>query len=111
MATKNKKKRKDPQLYTYDKYECWWEDHSSDCQWKPIKEAEKDKIYITCRLAKKKIVMTQKICLYTGANNTTETVFISKFEHCPPTMRCVYEPNKKAPLIQEMLKSIEESMR
>ena len=43
MATKNKKKRKDPQLYTYDKYECWWEDHSSDCQWKPIKEAEKDK--------------------------------------------------------------------
>jgi len=75
------------------------------------KETEKDKIYITCRLAKKKIVMTQKICLYTGANNTTETVFISKFEHCPPTMRCVYEPNKKAPLIQEMLKSIEESMR
>ena len=75
------------------------------------KEAEKDKIYITCRLAKKKIVMTQKICLYTGANNTTETIFISKFEHCPPTIQCVYEPNKKAPLIQEMLKSIEESMR
>jgi len=43
MATRNKKKRKDPQLYTYDKYECWWEDHSSDCQWKAIKEAEKDK--------------------------------------------------------------------
>ena len=43
MATRNKKKRKDPQLYTYDKYECWWEDHASDCQWKAIKDAEKDK--------------------------------------------------------------------
>ena len=39
MAIKNK--RKDPKLYTYDKYECWWEDHASDCQWKAIKEAEK----------------------------------------------------------------------
>mgnify|MGYP001365918278 CR=1 FL=1 len=38
MAIKNK--RKDPQLYTYDKYECWYEDHASDCQWKSIKEAE-----------------------------------------------------------------------
>ena len=42
MAHK-KNKRKDPQLYTYDKYECWWEDHSSACEWKSIKEAEKDK--------------------------------------------------------------------
>ena len=41
MAIKNK--RKDPQLYTYDKYECWYEDHASDCQWKSIKEAERDK--------------------------------------------------------------------
>ena len=48
MATRNKKKRKDPQLYTYDKYECWWEDHASDCQWKAIKEAEKDKPQICC---------------------------------------------------------------
>jgi hypothetical protein len=42
MAYK-KRKRQEPELYTYDKYECWWEDHSSDCEWKDIKEAEKDK--------------------------------------------------------------------
>tara|TARA_B100001287_G_scaffold274790_1_gene280885 strand:- start:2099 stop:2440 length:342 start_codon:yes stop_codon:yes gene_type:complete len=75
------------------------------------KEKEKDKIYVTCRLAKKKIVLTQKICLYQGPNKTTDTVFISRFEHCPPSMRCIYEPNKQAPMIQEMLESIEDAMR
>ena len=75
------------------------------------KEAEKDKIYVTCRLAKKKIVLTQKICLYQGANRTRETIFISKFEYCPRTIQCIYEPNKQAPMIQEMLESIEDAMR
>jgi len=42
MAYK-KRKRKDPVQYTYDWYDCWWEDASSDCVWKKIKEAEKDK--------------------------------------------------------------------
>ena len=75
------------------------------------KEAEKDKIYVTCRLAKKKIVLTQKIWLYQGANRTRETIFISKFEYCPRTIQCIYEPNKQAPMIQEMLESIEDAMR
>jgi len=75
------------------------------------KEAEKDKIYVTCRLAKKKIILTQKICFYTGTNNTTETIFISRFEYCPSEIRCIYEPNKKKPMVQEMFKSIEESLR
>ena len=75
------------------------------------KEQEKDKIYVICRLAKKKIVLTQKICLYQGPNKTTDTVFISRFEHCPRHMRCIYEPNKQAPIIEEMLQSIEDAMR
>ena len=75
------------------------------------KEAEKDKIFVTCRLAKKKVVLTQKVCFYLGPNKTTDTVFISRFEHCPPHMQCIYEPNKKAPMVQEMFKSIEESLR
>jgi hypothetical protein len=37
------KKRKDIQLYTYDRYECWWEDATSGCEWENIKEAEKSK--------------------------------------------------------------------
>ena len=41
MATKNK--RKDPKLYTYDKYECWWEDATSHSEWKDIQEAKLDK--------------------------------------------------------------------
>jgi hypothetical protein len=41
MASK-KIKRKDPYYYKLDKYECWWEDHASSCEWKDIKEASKD---------------------------------------------------------------------
>ena len=41
MGTKSK--IKDIPLYTYDKYECWWLDHASACEWKTIKDAEKDK--------------------------------------------------------------------
>ena len=41
MGTKSK--IKDTPLYSYDKYECWWEDHASACEWKSIKDAEKDK--------------------------------------------------------------------
>ena len=61
---------------------------------------DKDKIYVTCRLAKRKIVMTQKICIYTGANNTTETIFVDKWSVliCPNQMQCIYEPNKTVPL-------------
>ena len=76
-----------------------------------FKEKEKDKVYVTCRLARKKVVLAQKVCFYIGPNKTTDTIFISKFEYCPPSMQCIYEPNKKAPMIQEMFKSIEESLR
>ena len=72
---------------------------------------EKDKQYVTCRLAKKKIVLTQKICIYLGANKTTDTVFIDRFEYCPRQIKCVYEPNKSTPMIEEMMKSLEESLK
>lgn len=71
----------------------------------------KDKQLVTCRLAKKKIVKDQKICLFRGPNNTTDTVFIDRFELCPRTIKCIYEPNKSTPMIQEMMKSIEESLK
>ena len=72
---------------------------------------EKDKQYVTCRLAKKKIVLTQKICIYLGPNRTTDTVFIDRFEYCPRQIKCVYEPNKSTPMIEEMMKSMEESLK
>ena len=72
---------------------------------------EKDKQLVTCRLAKKKIVLTQKICIYLGPNKTTDTVFIDRFEHCPRQIKCVYEPNKSTPMIEEMMKSLEESLK
>ena len=72
---------------------------------------EKDKIYVNCRLAKRKIVLLQKICIYTGANNTTDTVFIDRFEYCPSQIQCIYEPNKSTPMIEEMMKSLEESLK
>ena len=72
---------------------------------------EKDKQLVTCRLAKKKIVLTQKICIYLGPNKTTDTVFIDRFEYCPRQIQCVYEPNKSTPMIEEMMKSLEESLK
>ncbi len=72
---------------------------------------DKDKVLVTCRLAKKKIVKTQKICIYLGPNKTTDTVFIDRFEYCPRQIKCVYEPNKSTPMIEEMMKSLEESLR
>ncbi len=72
---------------------------------------EKDKVLVTCRLAKKKIVLTQKICIYLGPNRTTDTVFIDRFEYCPRQIKCVYEPNKSTPMIEEMMKSMEESLK
>ena len=55
--------------------------------------------------------MTQKICIYTGANNTTETVFVDKWEICPNQMQCIYEPNKTVPMIEQMMKSLEETLK
>jgi hypothetical protein len=37
-----KKKIKDLVLYEYDRYECWWEDATSGCEWKDRREAIKD---------------------------------------------------------------------
>tara|TARA_R110001592_G_scaffold315622_2_gene591699 strand:- start:355 stop:675 length:321 start_codon:yes stop_codon:yes gene_type:complete len=72
---------------------------------------EKDKILVNCLLAKRKIVLTQKICIYLGPNKTTDTVFIDRFEYCPRQIKCVYEPNKSTPMIEEMMKSMEESLK
>lgn len=76
--------------------------------WRGITEEKK---MVVCRLAKKKVVRDQKICLYMGANNTTETVFIDKFEFCPRQIQCVYEPEKDKPNILEMMESLEESLK
>ena len=72
---------------------------------------ELDKVFVTCRLAKRKIVLTQKICIYTGANNTNETIFVDRFEYCPRQIKCVYKPNKSVPMVEEMMKSLEETLR
>ena len=72
---------------------------------------EKDKQYVTCRLAKKRIVLTQKICIYLGPNKTNDTVFIDRFEYCPRQIKCIYEPNKSIPMIEEMMQSLENTLR
>ena len=75
--------------------------------WRGIVE---EKTVITCRLAKRKVIKNQKVCIFVGANNTNETIFIDKFEHCPSTIQCVYEPEKEKPNILEMMESLEESL-
>ena len=72
---------------------------------------EKDKQYVTCRLAKKRIVLTQKICIYIGPNKTNDTIFIDRFEYCPRQIQCIYQPNKSIPMIEEMMQSLEDTLR
>ena len=71
----------------------------------------KDKIYTTCRLSKRRIVGDQRICIYIGANGTNETIFNEKYEECPRTIQCIYEPNKSLPSINEMMNSLEKSLK
>ncbi len=73
--------------------------------------AAKDKIYTTCRLSKTKVVEDQRICIYIGANGTNETIFNEKYEECPRTIQCIYEPNKSLPSINEMMNSLEKSLK
>lgn len=69
------------------------------------------KTMVTCRLAKRKVIRDQKICIYLGANNTTDTIFIDKWEYCPRQIQCVYEPEKDTPNILEMMESLEKSLK
>lgn len=75
------------------------------------KLTEKDKIYTACRLSKRKVVKDQMICIYIGANGTNETIFNEKYEACPRTIQCIYEPNKSLPSIDEMMNSLEKSLK
>lgn len=70
-----------------------------------------DKQMVTCRLATKKIIRNQKICIFSGANNTTDTIFIDRFEYCPKQIKCVYRPDQEKPNILEMMESLEKSLK
>ena len=88
--------------------------HARAVDWTPMQKIWRgiveDKTMVTCRLAKRKVIREQKICIYTGANNTTDTIFIDKWEYCPRQIQCVYEPEKEKPNILEMMESLEESL-
>ena len=71
----------------------------------------KDKIYVICRLSKRKIVADKRICIYVGANGTNETIFNDRHAHCPTSIRCIYEPNRSLPSISEMMDSLEKSLK
>ena len=87
--------------------------HAHAVDWTPMQKIWRglveDKTMVTCRLAKRKVIREQKICIYLGANNTNETIFIDKWEYCPRQIDCVYEPEKDRPNILEMMESLEES--
>ena len=64
-----------------------------------------------CRLAGRKIVRTKKICVYKGAQNTTENAVVEKWDECPKEYWCKYEPNNKAISIYDVFESLEDAIK
>ena len=71
-----------------------------------------ERTYVACRLAGCEMIGEQRVCLYRGANNTTESVSYMPFEWIPTTYQCVYQPNKNPPLtLRETLDAIKEALQ
>ena len=71
-----------------------------------------ERTYVPCRLAGCEMIGEQRVCLYRGANNTTESVSYMVGEWIPTTYQCVYEPNKDPPLtLRETLDAIKEALQ
>jgi len=65
---------------------------------------------ITCRKAGCDRVDGKLLCVYKGANNTTESHFFETHQHLPSEIQCEYNPNSVVVSIREVIKSIREAM-
>ena len=66
--------------------------------------------YVVCRLKGCDIIDEQRVCIYHGANNTVDSVWLDPIEFFPKEIQCKYEPNeKKPPTVRETLDAIKKS--
>ena len=66
--------------------------------------------YVICRVKGCDIIDDQRVCIYHGANNTVDSVWLDPIEYFPKEIQCKYEPNeKKPPTVRETLDAIRKS--
>jgi hypothetical protein len=75
-----------------------------------LANAETRPEYVTCRLKGCEKIDGQRLCIYQGANNTVDHVWIDVHEFFPKEIQCKYDPkNEKPPSMRETFKQIEKS--
>ena len=66
----------------------------------------------TCRLASQILGNNQRVCVYTGANNTQYREYIPyDAGPCPRQYQCPYRPNKKPFDIKSVVRSIKKQFK
>tara|TARA_R100000654_G_scaffold16276_1_gene34273 strand:+ start:58 stop:732 length:675 start_codon:yes stop_codon:yes gene_type:complete len=76
------------------------------------KVAKADPEYVICRLKGCDIIDDKRVCIYHGANNTVDSVWLDPIEFYPREIQCKYEPNKKKPpTVRETFDAIRKSRK
>ena len=66
--------------------------------------------HVICRLQACKVIADNRVCVYHGPNNTTDTLFLDPNEWFPREFQCKYIPNEqRPPSIQETFEAIRKS--
>lgn len=68
--------------------------------------------YVVCRLQGCQTIDGERLCIYHGANNTVDSVWINLHEYFPKEIQCKYDPkNEKPPSLHDTFKAIEKSRK
>ena len=68
--------------------------------------------YVVCRLQGCQSIDGERLCIYHGANNTIDNVWMNTHEYIPKEIQCKYDPkNEKPPSLRETFKAIEKSRK
>jgi len=68
--------------------------------------------YVACRLKGCERIDGQQVCIYHGANNTVDQVWIDYGQYVPNKIQCKYDPKQEKPAsIQETFEQIRKSRK
>ena len=68
--------------------------------------------YVACRLKGCEKIDGQQVCIYHGANNTVDQVWVDYGQYVPREIQCKYDPKQEKPAsIRETFKKIRESQK
>ena len=79
----------------------------------PTASAKEDNVKMTtCRLASQILGNNQRVCVFTGANNTQYREYVPyDAGPCPRQYQCPYRPNKKPFDIKSVVRSIKKQFK